>query len=229
MEYKVYMHILPNGKKYVGITSKQNAEERWRNGTAYNNYFKKAIKKYGWDNIQHIILYENLTEEEAKQIEINLIKKYDLTNKNNGYNLSTGGESSKGYKHTKEQIEKQLNNRKPIQYTEEIIEKMREKAHNYWDKEENRQKQSERIKKYYETHSQINKGKKGCLSQTQIEKIKQTRKVKFILCKENNKIYRGTRQVVEELKVDRRTLMRILHKEKGFNSTRGYHFEYIDN
>lgn len=29
--YKVYMHTLPNGKRYVGIT-KQEPEKRWLNG-----------------------------------------------------------------------------------------------------------------------------------------------------------------------------------------------------
>lgn len=60
--YKVYMHTLPNGKKYVGIT-KRNVNERWKNGNGYKNNcrFYNAIRKYGWDNITHEILFDNLT------------------------------------------------------------------------------------------------------------------------------------------------------------------------
>lgn len=90
--YKVYRHTSPNGKCYIGITMQQDPRRRWEKGKRYNHneYFWRAIQKYGWDNIKHEILYENLTKEEACQIEIELIKKYmDL---NLSYNLSTGGE-----------------------------------------------------------------------------------------------------------------------------------------
>ena len=32
--YKVYVHIAPNGKRYYGITKKK-VERRWRNGKGY--------------------------------------------------------------------------------------------------------------------------------------------------------------------------------------------------
>lgn len=45
--YTVYMHIAPNNKIYIGITSKK-PKYRWNNGTGYinNDYFTRAIKKY---------------------------------------------------------------------------------------------------------------------------------------------------------------------------------------
>lgn len=102
------MHTSPSGKRYIGITG-QNHKRRWRkNGAGYKNhvYFWNAIKKYGWDNFKHEILFEGLTKEEAEQKEIELIAKYNSNNENCGYNLSTGGESgSKGYKYTEEQRE----------------------------------------------------------------------------------------------------------------------------
>ena len=63
--YKVYMHIFPNNKVYIGVT-KQKPEYRWRNGTKYNDnqYMKNAIQKYGWGNIKHIILFEDLTDDD---------------------------------------------------------------------------------------------------------------------------------------------------------------------
>lgn len=55
--YTVYMHVSPSGKRYIGITS-QKVEKRWANGKGYKTqqYFYRAIKKYGWNNFQHIIV-----------------------------------------------------------------------------------------------------------------------------------------------------------------------------
>lgn len=97
-KYIVYKHEnLSNGKIYIGITS-NTPKRRWKAGNGYkhNDYFYKAIKKYGWDNFNHEILYENLTKEEAEKIEIKLIKMYDSTNKEKGYNIHTGGNSRIG-------------------------------------------------------------------------------------------------------------------------------------
>ena len=89
-KWSVYLHTFPNGKYYVGITS-QKPEERWKNGTGYTkqSHLFNAIKKYGWNNIKHEILYTNLTEEEASLKEQELIKKYDSYH--NGYNKTLGG------------------------------------------------------------------------------------------------------------------------------------------
>lgn len=107
-DYTVYMHTAPNGKRYIGITSLA-PELRWgKNGLGYRNnrLFNKAIHKYGWDNIEHEILFEGLTQEEAEQKEIELIAFYDTTNTKKGYNISLGGGyTTKGYKFTKKQRE----------------------------------------------------------------------------------------------------------------------------
>ena len=64
--YCVYKHTFPNGKVYIGITSRK-PNERWQNGKGYtsNRHLQNAIKKYGWINIKHDILLKDLTEEEA--------------------------------------------------------------------------------------------------------------------------------------------------------------------
>lgn len=94
--YLVYKHVFPNGKIYIGITSQTNPWVRWgKNGCGYRNHYPiwYAIQKYGWENIQHEILVENLSENEAKQKEIELIAKFDSTNHKYGYNVSPGGDS----------------------------------------------------------------------------------------------------------------------------------------
>ena len=92
--YTVYMHKNKiNGKVYIGIT-KQKINSRWRKGKGYKNCkFRNAIDKYGWDNFEHIILFEHLSKENACNKEIELIKKYNSNNRNFGYNISTGGDS----------------------------------------------------------------------------------------------------------------------------------------
>lgn len=94
--YSVYIHTTPNGKKYIGITT-QKPEDRWINGLGYkkNTHFYRAIKKYGWNNINHEILFVNLLESEATEIEKELIKKYKTMNPNYGYNSTSGGEIGK--------------------------------------------------------------------------------------------------------------------------------------
>lgn len=86
--YTVYMHKNKiNGKVYIGIT-KQKPQYRWNDGNGYKKQlFFKAIKKYGWDNFEHIILLKNLSEEEAEQKEIEFIKKYDSHCNKYGYNV----------------------------------------------------------------------------------------------------------------------------------------------
>lgn len=98
--YTVYKHTLSkyvsgkdNNMVYIGITSKENANDRWLNGAGYKNqaHFYNAIKKYGWDNFDHDILFNGLTKEEAEQKEIELIAKYNSANRLYGYNRTNGG------------------------------------------------------------------------------------------------------------------------------------------
>ena len=104
-EYTVYLHISPSGKRYYGIT-KLNINQRWRNGNGYKNQkcFWRAIEKYGWDNFEHIIIARGLSEDEAKWLEIELIKEWSTTNPNKGYNNSLGGESWNCSEETKKKL-----------------------------------------------------------------------------------------------------------------------------
>ena len=103
------MHITPNNKKYIGLTSMKPSQRYGKDGNGYKRckLFYRAIQKYGWDNIQHIILFEGLTKEEACKKEQELIAKYQSNNTKFGYNRSLGGESgSYGIKLTDEQRRK---------------------------------------------------------------------------------------------------------------------------
>lgn len=92
LKFIVYEHVsLFNNKRYIGITS-QIPEVRWQRGSGYreNTIFFRAIKKYGWDNFEHNILYEGLSNREALEIESTLIKKYKSLGVS--YNISDGYE-----------------------------------------------------------------------------------------------------------------------------------------
>lgn len=65
----------------------------------------KLLKNIGWNNIEHIILYTNLSKEEAEQKEIELIAKYKTNDIRYGYNATNGGNCLGTYaKETREKI-----------------------------------------------------------------------------------------------------------------------------
>lgn len=90
--YKVYIHLFPNNKRYIGVTTNPTYI-RWVRGYGYKKqpHLYNAIKKYGWDNIEHIV-YEVDTESEMFYLERYLISFYQTTNPKYGYNKSIGGD-----------------------------------------------------------------------------------------------------------------------------------------
>ncbi len=134
----VYCHTSPSGRRYVGISI--NPIRRWNNGKGYSkNYiFYRAIKKYGWDNITHEILYENLTQEEAETIEAKLIAQWKLTDRQYGYNLQEGGHNGSFCKESRQ------------------LMSQRRKGNNYCEgrvlDNDTKKRISDSLKQYYETH-----------------------------------------------------------------------------
>ena len=101
--YCVYVHIVPNDKRYYGITS-QKPKKRWgKEGRGYksrNIKFYNDILFYGWDNIQHIVIAKGLTKDEAEWLEEGLIRTNKTYDSNYGYNKHIG--NAKGYKYSEE-------------------------------------------------------------------------------------------------------------------------------
>ena len=91
--YKVYSRVSPNNKIYIGVTNRSLEKRAGTNGINYKNSpcFYNAILKYGWNNFEHTILADNLTESEAFNFEKILINKLNSNNKEYGYNISAGG------------------------------------------------------------------------------------------------------------------------------------------
>jgi len=100
-EIIVYQHIRLDTNKifYIGIGKKKRAFDI----LTRNNYWKKIVKKA---NYKIEILHENLTWEEACDIEKNLIKKYGRVDNKTGIlcNMTDGGEGRYNSKHSKETL-----------------------------------------------------------------------------------------------------------------------------
>lgn len=172
--WTLYLHTVPKevrsqpGKKdyfdkyYVGITSR-NVIERWGyEGYDYRNQvFGNAIRKYGWNNIQHTIIESCMTHDEACKKEIELIDKLQSTTKmGHGYNVTNGGEGFLGVQRFGED-----NPFYGKKHTEETRKKMKEHHYDCSGKngsfyghhhtKKNRQLQSERMKQRYIEHPEI--------------------------------------------------------------------------
>lgn len=121
--YKLYVHISPSNKRYYGITCQKNVQTRWHNGEGYkhNRHFYNAINKYGWENFKHIVLFNNLTIDEASLLEQMYIALYNTTNPKYGYNQSLGGEHGL---HSEESKKKMSECRKGRVITEEWMAKI---------------------------------------------------------------------------------------------------------
>jgi len=85
--YKVYLHVFPDGKKYVGCT-RNDTRTRWDGGFGYENQTAmfSAICQFGWNNVRHYILFDGLNKEAALLTEAALIRKWKTYRKSGGYN-----------------------------------------------------------------------------------------------------------------------------------------------
>ena len=92
--YKVYVWTNAiNGKRYVGTTGTTMEKRAGADGSNYRGspHFYSAIQKYGFANFSYVILADNLTKEEAADLEKKYIKDFNTMNPDVGYNLQIGG------------------------------------------------------------------------------------------------------------------------------------------
>lgn len=111
-----------NNKLYIGKTvqnyiqrfadHKCNAEKK-----KLNNYFYKAIRKYGWDNFDKYIIYQYQDIDKLK-VDKNICEKekefillFNTYNSEFGYNLTSGGDGICGFKFSEESKKKMSENR----------------------------------------------------------------------------------------------------------------------
>lgn len=234
-DYCVYKHTLPkefskksNDMVYIGITS-QKPERRWQNGLGYtyNQYFYRAIKKYGWDNFKHEILFSGLSLNQANKKEIELISFYDSTNRSKGYNLQTGG--SERY-----------------HYSDEIIEKLKEshagKNNGMYGKshtENTRHLMSISKKEYLKSHPHPMKGKhmsnetKAVLSVKAKNRLSDKSKIynygkyRKIICVDTGEIFNSINHLSESTGIKISTLYAHLSHQKY--KCHGHMYQYLND
>lgn len=172
--YTVYMHTNKiNGKRYIGITCNK-PEDRWGaagagylrkhpNGKYSQPLFAHAILKYGWESFETTILFEGLSEVEAKSKEVELIAFYHTCSKDPacwGYNTTPGGDGNRVYDSVEEaEAANKANCRrwyeehrrycidKANKYKQDNLEKVTERRAKHY--QDNKAQYSERCKEYY--------------------------------------------------------------------------------
>lgn len=251
--YTVYKHTTPCGKCYIGITGR-NPLKRWQNGRGYtsNDHFFRAIIKYGWENIQHEILFENLSKEEAEQKEIEMIAFYKSDIPSYGYNIQHGGNSiGKHSEETKIKIGNANRGRKPWGYGKhrnpETKKKISESQIGRKHSEETKRKISESHKGRKQTEKEIlaraeaNRGKKrtpeqcknisdalkghkGVVHTEETKKrISQTLSIP-VICVETNIYYSGMRDASEKTNISSGSISMCCRGK--YKTAGGFHWKY---
>lgn len=85
--YCVYILTSPEEKLYIGYC-RGKPIKRWQNGKGYrkNKALSAAIRDFGWENFQKEIYREELSIDEAKELERILILTYESWKPENGFN-----------------------------------------------------------------------------------------------------------------------------------------------
>ena len=221
--WTVYMHTCKvNNKKYIGITCQVPYYARFNgNGSGYKTSvrFWNAIQKYGWENFEHTILAENISKEEAHQLEREYIKLYKTEDDNYGYNIKEGGQGERlpqsvkdkiskshvgkpgtttGRKHTEEEIRKISEAQKSQAFTPEHLANLRQSLAKFRDQPT----------RYMPTKEQL-------------EKLAERSKIK-VRCIETGQIFDSMSDAASWLGVLISNMSRAIKDNRAY---KGYHFE----
>ncbi len=235
IDYCVYKHTSPSGKVYIGITC-QNPTKRWSGGRGYqhNDYFYRAILKYGWENFTHEILFDGLSKEEACSREMELIKLYDSTDPSKGYNISIGGDAGalgiKMSSETRRKMSESHKGERGYNYGKHLSLETREKLRaanlGKHHSAESRKKMSEARRG--ERHPNYGKA----MSQTTKDRISAANKGKSgrpVLCVETGIVYPSVREASRTTGACSPAIISVCLKKPRYKTAGGYHWEYANN
>ena len=220
--FTVYCHTnKTNGKKYIGITSK-DPKIRWNKGLGYKKgqYFGKIIEIYGWDNFEHEILFEELTKEEACTKEKELIKEYKANDRRFGYNQTDGGEYFEANEDVRRRISlAMMGNKnglgKPC--SEEKKRKISEAQKGKIVSEETRRRQSESAKRRKHT----------LCSEEVKEKLRNSYpKMRKVYCIETDTVYKSVQECARQLELNASYVSAVCRGK--YKTAKGFHLKYYD-
>ena len=233
MTYTVYCHTFPNGKKYIGIT-KQEVNRRWRNGKGYEGQpVYNAILKYGWDNIQHDILFSNLSREEAEEKEIELIKVFNTYSHENGYNVEKGGNASEISEETKAKISKAkkgkyagANHWNYGQHLSAETKAKISKAHAHKGIKASQEKRDKLSKRFSGKNNPMYGTKMSKEHKAKLQEACVKATSKACRCIETGAIYSSIAEASRQTGVNSRTISYVCNKDPRYKTARGYRWEY---
>lgn len=159
--YWVYTHTTPDGMVYVGYSGMRYAKARW-NPKKYKGRFGKEIALFGWENIEHKVIRDGLTKNEALDLEEE-IRKFNETN---GVSLN-------------------------LQRSGRVVEKIggKKEYSKKWNRD-NRERYNENSRKNYERHKEYYREKSRIEYIENIEKHKKYREEHKEQYAEYNKMWK---------------------------------------
>ena len=201
--YSVYQHVTPDGLYYFGQTN--NIKRRWEcNGAGYKGTaLYPYIEKYGWDNIQHIVLFKDQTRENALWIEDFLITTAQedgvcINKQRSGLISKEDGYRQEYYEQNKDKIReyREQNKDKIREYREQNKDKIKEQSKQYYEQNKDKKKQ------YYEQ----NKDKIREYREQNKDKIREYQRKNRDKINEYQRQYRQRKKLEKQLKEVETTL-----------------------
>lgn len=226
---------------------------RWQNGLGYRTqeYFYRAIQKYGWENFKHEIIYQTESYADANEKETEMIAMYKSNDKRYGYNIESGGNLKKSVSDSTKQ--KLRNNHT----TSEHLKLVRQINIKRWSDPEEHRKMSERTsgcnnpmfgRKLTEEHKQKLKdgfakvvfvGKKGVenpmYGKRHTEEVKKrlsekkmganNPRAKHVRCVETRIAYGSVREAGRATRISRDAIARVCTGK--VETAGGFHWEYV--
>lgn len=216
-----------NNKKYIGQSKKikyrcgQHIREL-ENNYHYNEYLQRSWNKYGKDNFKFYVLeycdVDSLDEKEKYYILL-----YNTIDRDNGYNLTSGGQySNSKSEDTVEKLKKSI--KQSYENDPSLIQKRKEDAVEYWSNSDNLQYHSgERNGMYGKHHTEEAKEK---MRQGRKKRKSNNSKPRKVLCHELNKVFNSASGAAKELNLFGSNILNVCCGKR--KTCGGYHWSFVE-
>ena len=223
-----YIENLKNGKRYIGQSI--DIYHRWEhhrselnNGKHHNDYLQKAWNKYGENNFEFVILelcdYDVLDKKESFYINY-----YDTTNRDNGYNLKSGGQNGGTVFSDETRLKMKTSLKQYYENHPDRRERLREQTVLYWSNPENRKRCcGENNGMYGRTHSVEARQK---ISNSQRGRISPRRDKHNVRCIELNRIYIDAVSAAKDMGLSSSGILKVCRNERKTCGT--FHWEFLE-